>query len=289
MEGKAIGMLAAFALIACFAGGLSYFLEIDSKRHDLAEAQTLLNNVRSSLETKRAGVDSSRSKLQSLREQIESHTTLTDAKQSLAAQIATLEIQEADLLKEFVNAVQKVRASSAGLQWADVTLGSGQVLTGVTIQKVSDTDVSLTHSGGVSKIPVAELPADLKERFRYNMVPMVQSQDKAGAKGTATGGRTPVAAPTPSEVQSAKQAEMQTLANKITTLQNQVFSLEKTRDDWADKASQHRALGMSAQGRGRPSSVHFANASAADQQAAAVNQQINAVHNEINALQSKIH
>src|SRR3954464_13736246 len=105
MEGRAIGMLAAFALIACFAGGLSYYLEIDSKRPDLSEAQTLLTNVRSGLESKRATVDSSRSKLQALREQIDNHTSLTDAKQSLTAQIANLEAEKGDVVKEFVKSV----------------------------------------------------------------------------------------------------------------------------------------------------------------------------------------
>jgi hypothetical protein len=290
MEGKAIGMLAAFALIACFAGGLSYYLEIDSKRHDLVEAQTTLNNVRSGLETKRATVDASRSKVQAIREQIDSHTSLTDAKSTLATQIANLEIQKVDLLKEFVNTVQKVRASSAGIQWPDVTLGNGQVLTGVTIQKVTDTDVSLTHSGGVSKIAVADLPADLKERFRYNMVPMVQPQEngKVGPVLPPASANTSNA-PSPGDLQREKAREMQALADKITIIQNQIYSLEKTRDDWADRASQHRALGVSAQGRGRPSSTFFANASAADQQAAAVTQQIKSLQADITALQSKIH
>src|SRR6478752_7079359 len=139
MEGKVVGMLAAFALIACFAGGLSYYFEIDSKQRDLSEAQAQLIGARSGVENKRAMAESLKSKIQAVRDQVQSHTSLSDTKQALTTQVANLETQKADILKEFVSAVQKVRASSAGMPWPDVTLSGGQVLTAVTIQKVTDT------------------------------------------------------------------------------------------------------------------------------------------------------
>jgi len=290
MEGKAIGMLAAFAVIACFAGGLSYYFEIDSKQHDLSEAQTLLTNTKANVENKRSTLDGSRTKLQALREQIDSHTSLSDAKQSLTAQIASLETQKADVLKEFVNVVQKVRASSVGMSWADVTLSNGQTLTGVTIQKVTENDVSLAHSGGVTKIAVQDLPADMKQRFRYNMVPMVQPPDKQSSTTFAPNSAlAPPATVAASESYADKSARVQAMVDKVSGLENQVASLEKTRQDWADKARQHRELGAYAQYRGRPSSTHFANAAAADQQAAAISREIDALHNEMNAIRSKTH
>jgi hypothetical protein len=78
------------------------------------------------------------------------------------------------------------------------------------------------------------------------------------------------------------------MQDKVLALESKIKSLEKTRADWADKAAQHRALGAYAQYRGRPSSAHFANASAADQQAALISQQIDAVHNEIYAVRSRM-
>jgi hypothetical protein len=291
MEGKAIGMLAAFAVIACFAGGLSYYLEIDSKQNDLSEAQTLLTNTRANVDNKRSTLDGSRTKLQALRQQIDSHTSLSDAKGSLTGQIASLETQKTDVLREFVTVVQKVRASSVGNPWPDVTLPNGQTLTGVTIQKVTDTDVSLAHSGGVTRVSVPDLPADLKTRFRYNMVPMVQPPQKPGAAQVAPASLRPPAPPVTvgkTESYEEKDARIKVFADKVSGMENQVASLEKTRTDWADKARQHRELGAYAQYRGRPSSTHFSNAAAADQQAAIISRQIDALHNEMNALRSKM-
>jgi hypothetical protein len=287
MEGKVVGMLAAFALIACFAGGLSYYFEIDSKQRDLSEAQAQLIGARSGVENKRAMAESLRSKIQALRDQVQSHTSLSDTKQSLTTQIANLETQKADVLKEFVSAVQKVRASSAGMPWPDVTLNSGQVLTAVTIQKVTDTDVSVTHSGGVSKIAVADLPTDLKERFRYGMAPMIQlPDDKSAAANAPTAADAAAAA---QKLEDDKREQLKGVWDKIRLLQDQIQTLEKTRSDYATRATEHRALGISAQNRGRPSSVHYANAAAAEKQALAVNQQIQAVQSEINSLQRKAH
>jgi hypothetical protein len=290
MEGKAIGMLAAFAMIACFAGGLSYYLEIDSKQNDLSEAQTLLTNSKANVDNKRSTLDGSRTKLQALRQQIDSHTSLSDAKGSLTGQIASLETQKTDVLREYVTVVQKVRASSVGGAVPDVTLPNGQTLTGVTIQKVTDADVSFAHSGGVTRVPVPDLPADLKERFRYNMVPMVQPPEKSSGNGTVPTSVKPDASVTTGNTESfaEKDARIKSMAEKVSGMANQVASLEKTRTDWADKARQHRELGAYAQYRGRPSSTHFSNAAAADQQAAIISRQIDALHNEMNALRSKM-
>jgi hypothetical protein len=297
-------MLAAFALIACFAGGLSYYLEIDSKRHDLDEAQTLLTNTKGALETKRVNLDSARAKLQTLKEQIDHHQSLSDAKQNLTTAITSLETQRTDVTREFITAVEKVRAGSAGIGWPDVRLVGGQVLQGVTIQRVTDTDVSFSHSGGVTKVAVADLPADIKARFRYGMIPMtpaamssVAPKNPAGGlasnNSTARPAHTAIAPPatnpgyTPPPP-SERDEQIRAMQDKVLALESKIKSLEKTRADWADKAAQHRALGAYAQYRGRPSSAHFANATAADQQAALISQQIDAVHNEIYAVRTRM-
>ncbi len=140
-------------------------------------------------------------------------------------------------------------------------------------------------------MPVADLPADLKARFRYNMVPMVDPPDtkpNASRVAPASGAPAPSASVGKIETYDEKDARIRTLAEKVSGMENQVSSLEKTRTDWADKARQHRELGAYAQYRGRPSSTHFSNAAAADQQAALISRQIDALHNEMNALRSKM-
>jgi hypothetical protein len=305
MEGRALGMLAAFAMIACFAGGLSYWLEIDSKRRDLDEAQSLLASNKGSLETKRVKLDTERAKVQGFREQIDHATTLGEAKENLTGAVAALEAQRADVTKEFITAVEKVRVGSAGLSWPDVKLVNGQTLQGVTIQRVTESDVSFSHAGGVTKVVVADLPSDIKARFRYGMVPMTPASMSAiapkPAAGTApamaSGGgyQRPIPAPAPAPPPPApvgpsiseRDELYRNIQEKVLALESKIKSLEKTRADWADKAAQHRALGAYAQYKGRPSSAHFANAHAADQQAALVSAQIDAVHNEIYAVRSK--
>jgi hypothetical protein len=304
MEGRALGMLAAFAMIACFAGGLSYYLEIDSKRRDLDEAQSLLASNKGSLETKRVKLDTERARVQGLKEQIDHASTLGEAKENLTNAVAALEAQRADVTKEFITAVEKVRVGSAGLSWPDVKLVNGQTLQGVTIQRVTETDVSFAHTGGVTKVVVADLPPDIKTRFRYGMVPMTPASmsaiapkpvaGKTPVMASGSGYQRPISAPVPAPPPSApspsiteREERDRAIQEKVLALEGKIKSLEKTRADWGEKAAQHRALGAYAQYKGRPSSAHFANAAAADQQAALVSAQIDQVHNEIYAVRSK--
>jgi hypothetical protein len=291
MEGKAIGMLAAFFFIACFAGGLSYYLEIDSKQNELSDAKALLATTRVSAESKPPMLESARARNEELKDQIAKYTALTDSKQSLAKDIATLESQIADVAQQFVRAVESVRVNSAGISWPDITLAGGQTYTNVTIQKITDTEVNLIHSGGLTKVPAAELPADIKERFRLGMSPMNRKPSGDDGKGKSAGdaGIAP-ALPAVANGQNAyleRVARNKKLDEKIRALQAQIVSLDRTRSEWAMQANQHRKEGVAAQGRGRPSNAYFSNANAADAQASAASRQIDALRAEIASLQSK--
>jgi hypothetical protein len=77
----------------------------------------------------------------------------------------------ADLQKRFVDAVTKVRKAVAEVPPQDVILKSGQVLSAAKVQRMSDTEVTFQHAGGISKVDVNDLPPEVRDRYRQQMSP----------------------------------------------------------------------------------------------------------------------
>jgi hypothetical protein len=169
MEGKIVAMLLIFALVVTATFGLNFLVEVENKRSELSEARTMLLEIRNGLAARKERLVGLRAKLEGTREKL----SIDRARQHLQTDVKSLEAERTKVLSDFSTAVQEVRTKSAGLPCKDISMANGQLLQQVVIQKVTDTDVTFSHSQGVSKIALGELPAELKERFRVGMVPLV--------------------------------------------------------------------------------------------------------------------
>lgn len=174
MDGKTIGFIAAIAIAIFFAAGVSQYLAIDSEKKSLGatltEAKTLLESTKTALEKKRAMVDDMRQKLAAAQAVVD----LDKEKTTINAEITALEGARTAVQQEFVDRAVQVRSLSSGMTVPDFALPNGQVLTAVKIQKVTDTDVTFSHNQGVAKVSANDVPAELKARFRYGMLPFTK-------------------------------------------------------------------------------------------------------------------
>jgi hypothetical protein len=194
-----------FAVIASAAAGTVYFFKVEEQRAQLKQAVEKLTEIKSLVARKAVLVIPKKQENQDLQTKIDALTKVTSENEALAGQIPPLEATLSELTREFVDAVSKTRAASIGVALPDVTLASGQVLQGVRIVKITDTEITLAHNGGSARVPGSSLPADLRDRFRIDMSPMVRSPDAVVASGAApSAGSSPLQPSTPPLVASTE-------------------------------------------------------------------------------------
>ncbi len=175
MEGKVKVMIFTLILLIAVSLGANHYHLIKTGQTEssdtILQAQTLVDTAKLRIEDKQRDMASTSKKLAAI-------TALIDGdaeRQSLEQQIKQLQAERAKALDDFSKAVAQVRVLSAGLKCPDITLANGQAITGVTIQRVMDAEVSLAHSQGVAKVKMEDLPEDIKARFRWNMVPFTEA------------------------------------------------------------------------------------------------------------------
>jgi hypothetical protein len=174
-----------FAVLASAAAGTAYFFKVEEKRAQLTQAVEKLAEIKSLVARKAVLVIPKKQENQDLQAKIDTLTKVTAQNEMLAGQIPALEATLSELTQEFIDAVSKIRAASIGVALPDVTLASGQVLQGVRIVKITDTELTLAHNGGSARVAGSNLPADLRDRFRIDMSPMVGSPGALAASGPA--------------------------------------------------------------------------------------------------------
>jgi hypothetical protein len=86
-------------------------------------------------------------------------------------QVAALEAENSEVQKRFIDAVTKVRKAASDLPPQDIVLKSGQVLTAAKVQRMTDSEMTFQHAGGISKVDVNDLPPEVRDRFRQQMSP----------------------------------------------------------------------------------------------------------------------
>jgi hypothetical protein len=164
MDGRIFGTIAALCLLVVGILGWQQFNQQETQKADLRELRTVAASIESRLERKRNDAAAVQEKLgigQSLLD-------LDQEKKSLAAEISQLQAAKSEARRKIGEIVRTVQAASEGIDWPDVTLPNGQVLTAVKIQKVSNDQVTLAHSGGVVRVSSKDVPDDMKERLGYN-------------------------------------------------------------------------------------------------------------------------
>jgi hypothetical protein len=283
MENRVVGMLAAFFFIVLFAVGVSYFFEIDSRRSEYNQAKSLLESNQTGIANKQSQLDALRIQYDATREVVERNSGLSDAKSRLTREIAELKAAKEKLVSDFAGEVIKVRGGSEGADLGVITLATGQGLQAAKIQKVTEDDVTFTHSLGVTKVAPENLPADLRQKFRHDMVPFTLL--KPGAEPTPVASL-PVAETAPSP--TAALSKVNRIQVEIDQKQNQIAQLEQVRSQWLSKAGQLRSQASMAQFNGRPTYTFNAQAAQCEQNAAQASQQTLSIRNEIARLQADL-
>jgi hypothetical protein len=103
------------------------------------------------------------------------------------------------------------------MAWPDIKISDGHILTGVKVQKITETDVTLSNSLGTFRLPASNLPPDMRDRFRIDASPMTGSAELL-ASGLAT---PPTAAGTPAAAVPLPAAMLTKVSEIETTLRKQ--------------------------------------------------------------------
>ncbi|QIF02496.1 hypothetical protein [Roseimicrobium sp. ORNL1] len=280
-------MLAAFLFIACFAALVSYYIEIDSKRRDLAAAQTDLKFVQQSLISTKAQTENSRKSY----EDIVAIEKLIGEKKELGNTIANLRKKRAAAVESYKKSVQDVRAYAIGTTWPEFNHGN-QTLRGAKIQKITDTEVTFAHDEGVAKLNKDTLPDAVRDRFRIEQFPMLPEPPPTPEGVDANlpppplsnDVVPPVAVPATTAANNTRVGKLQL---EIDACEQKIRTLTENRQEWLNRASSFRVQANRASNRGRPSYSFNQQALQAEQNADTIQVQIERVHKEILELKKK--
>lgn len=283
-KGIIISSVLGLLLIGILSVYINYSSDLGSKRALMEGYVTTLDNLKEELAAKTALLDKAKEQIIALQDLADGFgknanklIKLSNDKQVAVNHITEMEESRKNLLRNFLEMVQKVRTNSEGMEFPALTLNSGQTLQIVKLQKITDTTVSLSHSNGLMKIEGKELPEDLRERFRYGMEPMISDVPAA-----ATTSAQP-ANPTPSNSTSASHIQIE-----IDAIDEKIVQLEKTKTEWANAANSYRNQISSAQYSGRPTYTARAQAAQADQNIQIINGQISKLQEEQLVLRKKL-
>lgn len=166
-------MILVLGLLAFGAVGVNLYLEIDAKKLELLELRNVLTDSHAQMQNNTTRLEMSREKLTSLKGKLDRYTELVTSITALKGELTQLEVARADVIKQFRNEVEQARVAATGKAWQDITLTNGQTLQGVSIQRITDTDVLVHHSQGIAKLLARDMPPELKMHLRHGMAPYV--------------------------------------------------------------------------------------------------------------------
>jgi hypothetical protein len=137
----------------------------------------------------------------------------TQERDELVKEVQAINFATARMKDDMANAVVEVREKSIGLMLPEVQLAYRQPLKNAQIQSITAEGVRFKHAGGVMVAPTSDLPADLQDRFRFDLVPL----DRTIVVSTA-----PSAAPkNEMQIKDAEAAKHEEKVKKLQTLVTQ--------------------------------------------------------------------
>lgn len=281
-------MLAAFMFIACFAAGVSYYLDIDSKRKDWNAAQADVKAVQQTLLNLGTQVENACKNSEEAEAEASGIQKMMTSKGELKAAVDELQKRRQAAVEAYKQSVQAIRSAAIGTNWQDINQGT-RILHGVKIRSITDTEVTFTHDEGVTKLSKEALPEAVRNRFRIELFPMLpEPPAKEGPEGLAAlttpeGGPLPPPAPqgsTGATAYTKLQVEIDAHEQRITTLNSH-------RNEWLSRARTYRNQASDATFKGRPSYSFNQQAMQAEQNADLTNAQIEKIRKEIVDLKKK--
>lgn len=276
-EGRIIAMLSVFGLIVWFAYYANTSLDSNSKRDEFLKAREQVESAKKSIASRRGVLDSSKKILADLKEKDQAlggHETAVAAL-SLSLEKTNKDIKELEesfvsVTRDFVEAVKSVRESAAGREWPEIRLGDGKILTGARIKSVSATEVIFAHALGITRVPLNNLPDDLKLKFRVGMSPMLDI-DVANLKASPV--IVPNSAPLNTGPKNARPKLMELLA-EIARYDLQIAQLESVLQSALARAS-------------APTRI-YGKITSAGVDVAKANQEVSALENQISGLTRRL-
>lgn len=268
MEGRVWAMLGAFLFIACFAGVVSYYFEIDSKRKDWATAQADLKSVQQSVIVMDAQAASARKNFEETEADTSTVEKLIASKKELQAAVKKLQQDREAAVAVYQQSVKDLRNASVGTTWPEFTLGI-KTYRGIRIKSISDTEVTFSHDEGVAKLNKDTLPEDVRDRFRIELFPMLPEPPAEKSMPQEVAAVMPVVVPAPASV--VVEPRVPAGANAIAKLQieidtheQSIATLEMQKQEWIRRAHDYRQQASNANFVGRPSYAFNQQASQAE-------------------------
>ena len=208
----------------------------------------------------------------------------------MKADLASAQVEREKLKASFVEAVVNVRSKSVGTSFDDVALRNGQHLQQASIQKVSDGSIQFSHSGGVLRVTIDDLPDFLKDKFRMGIFPMESlTLSKGPPIPDAPTGAMPTSAPTPGiGAAPTSTVNKEHIKIDIESLIEKMRTVELNKQGWIDRAKELREQVSALQQAGKPSYTVNAEAKQADINAAATAAQLNQIQEQLIILRKKL-
>ncbi|MEZ0274514.1 MAG: hypothetical protein ACAH88_06380 [Roseimicrobium sp.] len=278
MDTRIWAIVAVVLVFGGFAGFTDYFSKLDAAQHKLAKARDELRSLEEEFGENVYDAEKARAEAEATNQLVAVYTHLEEQKKPLAESVLALEGQKEATLKVFREAVDEVRSKAVGIQWADIPYRNGQTLRGVRIQKVNENDVTLAHNDGVTKLGVDEMPAELKERFRFGMEPFLNVPAPPATEMTPGA---PAVLATATKLPGAQVSEVETavatlrqLENALSASTSKVRETEASWSQWKIRGSTFQDQAFRAKGSGRPSYTFNTQAAEAQKQADALSRQL---------------
>ena len=192
MNDKLIVWVLALGFIVTAVWFVGYSSSVDALNDQLTDTRASLQSVASILSTREkilAQKQLDRTRLTEIEAQLDA---LQKQREPLSKKIDFLTEQPDVLLGRISEVVQNIRQRSMGRDCGNLRLPSGAVLEKAKLQKITDTHVTVSHTGGVARLDAKTAPPEIVSLFRLRSEMDVSSDKPKGAEktaGTPSGGK----------------------------------------------------------------------------------------------------
>lgn len=249
--GAFLKVLLVLGLLA--GGGFVYEHNVVTKlRKEFSDDSDTLKGFQRQLSDRVRELDSVKERTSAAFEKVRTNESLSKKKADLTQALSDLGAQQRKAVADFAAVIQRVRAAGVGMEIPELKLASGAVLKNAKIEKVAESEMLVSHAGGVSRLSTKDIPSDLLVRFRFGdpvmtgETPVAPTSGQRAATPSKTSDAAPISPPAPVAPAAAKPVNVAALENqmfdfrtKVGTLQAQIAAAEKQRDEYKREAASY--------------------------------------------------
>lgn len=287
-------------VVAIVGAGYSahYLSVVDSANLALQESKSKLTSMHELIGQRRTAWGELQKSISINREQQEKYGALVKAKEILVAKSSKIEADFKSMSSTIKVAVERFRNDAPGQVIGDMTLTNGKMLRDVKIRKVDESGAAVIHADGIGTITVDLLPSSFVEKYDLGESTLQLALTEAEqtflgkndaatkTKAVAATAKTSMTPSAPTKV--VDDAKVKDLKLKIASLLSRIEASENSIQRYNEVIAQHQTLASEAQAKGRPSSMHFANASKTQAQLNQIQNQIAAMREERRKLEVEL-